>query len=293
MLALVGPADCGKSLLQEAVITPALGGRCADPGLFFTGETQFNADLWGAEHLALSDKSLDLDGAQRSKLRNELKRAVAAPDYPLHPKGRDGQTFRPVWGITLSSNDDPEAASNLPALDESFADKIIYLQCYMPPRPFFDPNTDGARAGFANKIRSELPAFLGCVDAFEIPPELSKARFGVVEWHHNYILELLDAGDPLRAIEDVLAAWVEGWTPPAVSREIPTLELFDELDASQNGNLARLKISSSPRHLGHQLAKLANRPRWAGRISPASWRAGGRERNQKVRGWRITQEGNE
>lgn len=287
VLALVGPADCGKSLLQDAIITPALGGRCADPGLFFTGQTTFNADLWSSEHLALSDKSLDLDGAQRSKLRNELKRAVAAPDYPLHPKSRDAHTFRPVWAITLSSNDDPEAASNLPALDESFADKIIYLKCYAPPKPFYDAKDANGRADFAARLRAELPAFLEEVDRFTIPPELLKARFGITEWHHPDILDLLDAGDPLRQIEDVLAAWLESWPPQTESREIPTGDLFKELDASHNGNLARFKISSSPSHLGHQLAKLARHPRWIGRIARINSRRGGREQNQKVAGWRI------
>ena len=49
VLALVGPADCGKTLLQSQIITPALGGRSADPALFLTGGTHFCADLWGAE----------------------------------------------------------------------------------------------------------------------------------------------------------------------------------------------------------------------------------------------------
>ena len=104
VLALVGPVDCGKSLLQSAIITPALGGRCADPGLFFTGKTDFNADLWAAEHLAIGDKALDVEGSQRTTLRNELKRAVAESIFPLHGKCRDGLTFRPVWRISLSAN---------------------------------------------------------------------------------------------------------------------------------------------------------------------------------------------
>ncbi len=111
VLSLIGPPDCGKTLLQFAIFTPALGGRCADPGLYFTGQTTFNADLWAAEHLALGDMALNVERGQRSTLRNELKRATAEAIYPLHGKGRDGLSFRPVWRITFSANDDPESAS--------------------------------------------------------------------------------------------------------------------------------------------------------------------------------------
>lgn len=257
VLALVGPADCGKSLLQSAVITPALGGRCADPGVFFTGGSTFNADLWGAEHLALGDKALDVEGSQRGTLRNELKRATAEATFPLHGKCRDGLTFRPIWRITLSANSDPESASNLPSLDGSFADKIIYLLAYAPPVPFYDAEAPGARERFAAQLRAELPAFLGMVDAFLIPAELRKARFGVAEWHHPAVLDLLKEGDPLRPIAEVLERWVEGWPAEEKARERPTVELYKALDDANENTLSRHRISTGPKHLGHQLAKLS------------------------------------
>jgi hypothetical protein len=288
VLALVGPPDCGKSLLQSAVITPALGGRAADPGLFFTGQTTFNADLWGAEHLALGDKALDVDGAQRATLRNELKRVIAESVYPLHGKCRDALSLRPIWRVSISANDDPESASNLPALDAAFADKIIYLKCYAPPAPFYDGDTPGAREAFAQTIRDELPAFLGLVDELEIPEELRKPRFGVREWHHPSVLELLDEGDPLRPIGECLERWIASWAVGEDTRELPTVALFAELDDSSDGNLARHKICSGPKHLGHQLAKLALTPDWRGRIERKEFRVGGRQVNKLQRGWGIS-----
>lgn len=288
VLALVGPPDCGKSLLQSAIITPALGGRVADPGLFFTGQTTFNAELWGAEHLELGDKALDVDGTQRANLRNELKRVVAATVFPLHGKCRDGLTFRPVWRISLSANSDPESASNLPALDASFADKIIYLLCHSPAEPFYDDETPGAREAFAETIRRELPAFLASVDAFEIPTDLRKARFGCVEWHHPAILDLLDEGDPLRPVEEIVERWIDTWDAAEQTRELPTVKLYQALDGVADGSLARHKISSGVNHLGHQLAKLAATEGWKGRIEHKEWRRGGREVNAKERGWRVS-----
>jgi hypothetical protein len=290
VLALVGPADCGKSLLQSAIITPALGGRTADPALFFVGATDFNADLWGAEHLAIGDKALDVEGAQRSALRNELKRAVAEPSYPLHGKCRDGQTFRPIWRISLSANDDAESAGNLPPLDGSFEDKIIYLRCYAPPAPFFDAERKGARETFAAKLRAELPAFVHAVDSFTIPAPLRKARFGVTEWHHPAVLALLGEGDPLRPIAEVLEDWVQRWPQPADARTLPTVELFNVLDAETVGGLIRSKICTGPKHLGHQLAKLAEKPEWRGRLWRTVRRHGGREANKRQACWGVSAE---
>jgi hypothetical protein len=51
-LALAGPKDCGKSLLQE-LITVMLGGRCAKPHRYMSGGSDFNGELFGAEHLVL------------------------------------------------------------------------------------------------------------------------------------------------------------------------------------------------------------------------------------------------
>ncbi|MSU37331.1 MAG: DUF3854 domain-containing protein [Pedosphaera sp.] len=287
VFAIVGPPDSGKSLLQSEIITPALGGRCADPGLFFTGKTDFNADLWGAEHLAIGDKALDVEGAQRSTLRNELKRAVAEANYPLHGKCRDGLTFRPVWRITLSANSDPESASNLPAIDGSFADKIIYLLAYAPPVPFYDAEVPGAREAFAAKLREELPAFLASVDAFTIPAELRKARFGVTEWHHPEILDLLKEGDPLRPIAEILDRWIEGWPAEESERECPTVELYQALDDANENTLSRLRISTGPKHLGHQLAKLSDTDEWRRRLSRTTRRLGGRSANRPQACWLV------
>jgi hypothetical protein len=286
VLALVGPPDCGKSVLQSLIITPALGGRAADPGLYFTGQTTFNADLWGAEHLTIGDKALDVDGAQRTTLRNELKRVVAESIYSLHGKCRDGMAFRPVWRVSLSANDDPESASNLPALDASFADKIIYLRCYAPPAPFYDSEAKGARESFSKLLTDELPAFLAAVDSFEIPASLRKSRFGVTEWHHPAILDLLGEGDPLRPIAEVLEKWIERWQPGEASRLLATVELYQALDDANDGTLARHKISSGPAHLGRQISKLAEKEEWRGRLTPDSRRVGGRE-NRRVPCWRI------
>ncbi|HEY3755310.1 MAG TPA: DUF3854 domain-containing protein [Opitutaceae bacterium] len=288
VLALVGPADCGKSLLQSTVITPALGGRVADPALWTTGGTAFNADLWGAEHLAIGDKGLGEDGRERARLRDELKRMTAASEYPLHAKNRDALTLRQIWRVSLSANDDPESASNLPALDASFADKIIYLQCFSPPKPFFNEDEPGARARFAKALADELPAFLAYVESFEIPADLRKERFGVREFHHSRVLDLIKRSSPLVPVGEALEGWIATWESGTAEVEAPSVELYAKLDQHFDGRLRA--ISSGPKHLGHQLARLAMLEGWSGRIVRHERRIGDRTRNQRQTVWAIRRE---
>ncbi len=288
VLALVGPPDCGKSLIQSAVITPALGGRVADPALWATGGTNFNSELWSAEHLAIGDKSLGEDGRERARLRDELKRITAAPDYPLHPKHREAMTLRPIWRVTLSANDDPESAGNLPALDASFADKIVYLRCYAPPAPFFNEEESGARAQFAKAIADEMPAFLYDVDSFEIPAELRKARFGIAEFHHPAILDLIESGSPLVPFGEVVESWIQSWDVTTAQVEAPSVELYAKLDDHLENRLR--STSSSPSHLSHQLKRLAALEVWKGRIERGDRRVGDRNQNRRQTVWVIRRE---
>jgi hypothetical protein len=285
VLGLVGPPDCGKSLLQSAIITPALGGRVADPALWFTGATSFSSDLWSAEHLAIGDKGLGEDGRERARLRDELKRVTAASEYPLHAKHREALTLRPIWRVTLSANDDPESAASLPALDASFEDKIIYLQCFAPPAPFFNEDEPGARARFAKALADELPAFLAHVDAFEIPAELRKARFGVREFHHPKIIDLIESGSPLVPLGEALESWIESWDLLKPSVEMPSVELYAILDEHLDNRLR--PISSGPKHLGHQLARLGTLENWRGRIIRGDRRIGNRTENRRQTVWTV------
>lgn len=278
VLALIGPPDCGKSLLQSSIITPAFGGREEDPGKSFLS-SDFNANLWRAEHLVLADKALDGNGTQREKLRLELKAIVANSLYPMHPKGRDQITLRPVWRVSLTANDDPSSASDLPTLDSSFADKIIYLKCYAPPKPFYDEATKGAREAFAERIRAALPAFLHEVDGYDIPTDAISNRWGVAAWHHPDILDLIADSDSCLPVADEIATWVKGWDSFTSERTGTAAELLAEI-AGKNPNITRFGLVSGARHFGHLLARMAKIERPSFAISKGA-------RGDSSRNWRI------
>src|SRR5688572_21840534 len=53
-LVLAGPHQCGKSFLQNR-LTRLFGGRSANPWPYLSEATEFNSELFGAEHLQVED----------------------------------------------------------------------------------------------------------------------------------------------------------------------------------------------------------------------------------------------
>src|SRR5262249_36287464 len=95
-LALVGPGGLGKTFLPKLLLTPSLGGRYAECGNFFMGQTKFNSGLIGSELLHLSDIDPGGDDESRRKFRNLLKRTVANPVHMLEKKYADQIPVEPT-----------------------------------------------------------------------------------------------------------------------------------------------------------------------------------------------------
>ena len=132
------------------------------------------------------------------------------------------------------------------------------------------------------------------MDNFEIPVELRKARFGVTEWHHPEIVELLDSSNPLNPLSDLLQAWMSGWpdADPAIGRarqteeSITSVELYRALSIMMNA--AGLNgITSGPQNLARQLPKLATLPNWRGILTRRRVRTGNREQNRAQVQWHF------
>lgn len=229
-LILAGPSDCGKSFIQEHVITPLLGGRSADPTKYLLQKTQFNAEMGGAEHLAMQELPSGLDHKSRSLFAQELKRLIATESHALHPKYCDPITIYPWWRVSLSINNNVDTLKALPALTSDFGDKVLLLLCESHPENFAGPSSDERRA-FRETIQAELPAFVDFLLSWKIPAELQRtkhaARFGLDHFHHpdltaalfeqepqNSLLYMLDNFAELYGSED---SW--GWRPAEELRE--------------------------------------------------------------------------
>ena len=196
VLAMAGPRECGKSLLQNHIITPLLGGRTAKPFRYMSGNTDFNGELFGAEHLTIEDESSSTDIRSRRHLGARIKDFTVNETQSHHAKSRQAITLRPFWRVSISLNDEPENLLILPPLDESLADKIMLLKAQKRPMPM-PTQTLAERERFKATIASELPAFVHfLLHQYEIPEELKSDRFGVAHYHHPELVEALDDLSP-------------------------------------------------------------------------------------------------
>lgn len=193
-IALAGPRGSGKSLLID-ITEAALGGRRANPYPYFTGRTNFNGDLAGAELLAVDDEAGSTDIRSRRALAANIKSCLFSGAVRIEGKNKTAFTFRPCWRMLLALNDEPEALLVLPPITEDIFDKITLFRCHKRPLPMAAHTLEEREAFFA-KLISELPGLLSWLESWEIPAEITEERCGVRWLHHPAILAALHELSP-------------------------------------------------------------------------------------------------
>ncbi|CAN5842935.1 hypothetical protein BH11VER1_BH11VER1_22950 [soil metagenome] len=196
-LAIAGKPNCGKSLLQQ-IITHILGGRAAKAAHFMNGRTDFNGELFEAEHLLLEDEFMSTRIHDRLQLGAAIKgMTVSTSLVSCQRKHRHPVNLPAWWRVSISLNDDPEALLVLPPLDEHIADKIILLRasCFDLPMP--TDNTE-LKDKFWQTLIAEIPHYLHwLINEFVIPDEYSdKKRYVVATWHHPEMKQALERLSP-------------------------------------------------------------------------------------------------
>lgn len=201
-LIVAGPANCGKSLCQ-AIITALLGGRIAKPFPYLCGRTEFNSEMFGAEHLMIEDEPASSDPRVRKKFGAEIKGLVANTEQRCHAKNREGLTLRPIWRLSITLNDDPASLLVLPQWEEGLKDKLMLFHARSFQMPV-DTLADGGQDKLWKSITDELPAFVHFLESFVIREEMRDSRFGVKAFHNSELLELMDAmTDEMKLLEMV------------------------------------------------------------------------------------------
>lgn len=209
-LAIAGPPDCGKSVLQHFLITPALAGRSADAHRYFLRDNDFNSELFAVEHLTLDDCAASTRISDRLAFGARLKGvAVGSAVKSCHGKGRDAVNLRPWWRLTITCNDDPEALMVLPPLNTDIEDKITLLHASRFDFPHA-METSEDRELFAEIVAGEMPGFLHwLLNTYQIPPEFGDRRYNVSTYHHPDLRAAIDGLSPeaelLDLIDDTLA----------------------------------------------------------------------------------------
>jgi hypothetical protein len=208
-LVFAGPAGCGKSFIQ-ALITALFGGRCAKPYRYMTGESVFNKELIGAEHLTVEDEVPRTDIRARREFGSYIKNTIVNRTQSCHGKFVDAVTLTPFWRLTISVNDEPENLMIVPPIDDSLSDKLTLFKCrrFKWPMAMATPKDQEI---FWEQVMIELPAFVHhLLYEFELPEKLKDkdARYGVKEFQHPELLKVLDEMAPetrmLNIIDEVL-----------------------------------------------------------------------------------------
>jgi hypothetical protein len=188
-LVIAGDAGSGKSLLQQ-LITHTLGGRSAKPYRYLTGRTEFNSELFGAEHLVIDDESASTDYRSRESLGNQIKQIVVGSEHSHHGKGRDAITLSPFWVISFTLNKEAENLQVLPRMERSLEDKILLLQARAMPMPM-PTGTGEERKAFWDRLRVEASGLLHALKISDVPAESMSQRYIVKAYHHPELLRAL------------------------------------------------------------------------------------------------------
>jgi hypothetical protein len=203
ILIMIGEVNAGKSLIQEVITTPALGGY-SNPWPYITGQTQFNGEFFHACHLGMQDcefftfKNFDT----RGKIKASLKNLAFSSQQLCHPKGIQAVTLSPRWAISMSLNPAPEIIKSLPSFGPDFTDKCLVLKCFPDKLPGSRPEI----AALLRAIHTAMPAFLYDVDHLELPAQWSHPRTGIAPWRNHEIQAFIEEHEPETAFLESIDA---------------------------------------------------------------------------------------
>jgi hypothetical protein len=158
-----------------------------------SGLTRFNDDLFGAEHLKMSDEIATPEADKRRTMGTKIKAFIFNTSKRVEGKGATPTRIRHSFcHVTISSNDEPEDLKVIPLLTDSTMDKISLFQCAKPKKgcPPFEK-----RKAFAAEIAKRLPALAAFIDRFEIPESMRTSeeaqRCGVDTYRNPKVQEML------------------------------------------------------------------------------------------------------
>jgi len=221
-LAMAGPRNCGKSLLQN-LFTEILGGRAAKPYRYMSGQTPFNADLFAAEHLMIEDECGSTDLRIRREFGARIKDFTVNEVQSCHAKNRQALSLRPCWRLSISLNDEPENLQILPPVDEGLSDKLMLLRVHPAQMPM-PTDTAKDRSTFWAALMAELPAFISHLSSWQIPEPLRSPRFGIATFQHPELLSAIDGIGPEARLLSLIDAVMFTCGDRALESKVTTAE---------------------------------------------------------------------
>lgn len=193
-LALAGPVNCGKSLLQS-LITPILGNRASKPYAYLVGRDKYNAEVFAAEHGIIGDEVPLLDIRSRRNFGSALKNLIVTKEQSVRGMYKEPVTLTPFLRVSISLNDDPESLLALPPLDSDVKDKLMILKVSPAAFPWPSDRFPDSNAYF-RQLKTELPAFLFWLLRWRVPESIKHQRYGIASYHHPDLVKSVDDLSP-------------------------------------------------------------------------------------------------
>jgi len=229
-LVLAGPKNCGKSLFQD-IVTEILGGRIGKPYSYMAGKTEFNSDLFAAEHWVIADEIPHRDISHRRAFGARIKDCTVNKSMQYQGKFKESLTLTPCKRLTISLNDESDNLMILPPLDESLIDKIIMLKVATPEFPL-DSSGVVNRHGLWNTIKDELPGLIDHIEQFKISGENLDTRFGLKGFQHPELMDALEELNPesklLELIDQHLLSDNKPWEGTSINLEAELLDSYSD-----------------------------------------------------------------
>jgi hypothetical protein len=199
---LAGPVGCGKGRLQHQLITGLLGGRSADPSEYLFGRSEYNGEMFEAEHLLMEEVPVPSQQMKdRVYLAEQIKRIVANDTKRLRVMREDPTTVSPYWRLSISINNDPDKMRSLPLMTGDLRDKVLMFLVAKEEMPM-PLRTIEEQHEFREAIAREMPAYADwLLNEWEVPAELmvypeghamagqDASRFGFREFQHPDLVE--------------------------------------------------------------------------------------------------------
>jgi Bifunctional DNA primase/polymerase, N-terminal len=192
-LILMGPPNCGKTLLQTKIIAPLLGGECVQPKEFLTraaDSSGFNKELLTSFCWAISDGLILNNYQERNAYTENLKEVLANPSQRVHGKFQTPISVpfncRLTCGLNLNDFD------NLPRLIPGMMDKLLILKGKSHQNTV---TKEVPKSVYEERIKQALPAMAyDILNRWQIPTNLitSSTRFGFDAWIHPDIADHVD-----------------------------------------------------------------------------------------------------
>jgi hypothetical protein len=247
VIVIAGDAHTGKSFINRWMIGAALGGSVNATQVLMR-QSSFNKQAGEVGLWRVDDAPTDGDPRDKRRFTQALKEHAANPTLLYHPKFRDAIELPFLGRVVITMNIDPESLALLPAMDSSFADKVMLFRL----RDGFVPKFKRTTTENESQMLAELPHFLRWILNWEIPREIvnkSKPRYGVKPFHHPKLVEESHAESVEYSVQELLEPWCVGKSKDKDAQTCYTAtELLHELQNDMPGltrHLTAQKLAKS------------------------------------------------